>query len=276
MFSNFLKVLRDKKLKQKCAFLPRRLTKEEVALAPMGWLKTISNYTSYRSKAIQETKPGYYTLLSIILAAIARHDGSVIDTATELTRENMPQHMFLTLVGAALCCFGSKEEGLSMLREAVKLNPSHSLLLVYASETDDIEEKENLSNKVLNENPEDNDALRHLAYTKSVQGKHGEAEILIDRILNNEPDNVFALEYKGNIYFEKKEYNKTLEYYLKINLKPTPISLNFKICRCYYLIGKLRKAKKIAKKIQPKLSLAYDLEIDIGNANKLLTEILNS
>lgn len=270
-------------MKQKYNFLPRRLTKEEVALAPMSWTRILFDYSARREKALKEDKPGYNTLIATLSAAIAKHDRNLIDVAVDLTKDNVPRHIYLSLVGSALCDFGSRNDslsmlrdGLSMLREAAKLHTSHSLLLALASETDDIEEKESLSKKVLNENPKDNDALRHLAYTKSVQGKHDEAEILIDRILNNEPDNVFALEYKGNIYFEKKEYRKALEQYLKIDLKPMPVSVQFKICRCYYLVDMLSKAKKIAKKIQPKLSLAYDLETDIESANELLSEILNS
>ena len=262
-------------MKQKYNFLPRRLTKEEVALAPMGWRKTISKYPTYRKKAMKEDKPGFNTLAATLLAAIVKNDKHLLDIASEMTNKDIPRHIYLSLVGSTLCDFGSRDDGMSMLREAAKLHPSHSILLSLASETDDLEEKESLSKNILNENPEDSDALRHLAYAKSAQGKHGEAEILIDRILNNEPDNVFALEYKGNIYFfGTKEYSKALEKYLKIDLKPKPISLQFKICRCYHLLDMLSKAKKIAKKIQGKLSLTYDL--DIESANQLLTEILNS
>ncbi len=262
-------------MKQKYNFLPYKLTEEEIAIAPMGWTRTMSNYTNRRKKAIKEAKPGYNTLLATILVAIAKRDRDLINAANELVNGNIPRHMYLTLVGSALCDFGD-EEGLKMLREAAELDSSHSMLLILAADTDDLDEKEDLAKRVLNENPKDSDALRHLAYAKYFKGEHQEAERLINEILLNEPDNIYALEDKGNIYFDKEEYDKALGQYSKVKLKPLPISLQFKICHCYYLLGMLKKAKKIAKKIQNKVPLAYDIGMSVEKANALLTEILNS
>jgi tetratricopeptide (TPR) repeat protein len=263
-------------MKQKYDFLPRRLTKEEIALAPSEWIKALRKYRIRRLRAIWEDKPGFYTLVATLSAAIAKKDRHLIDIASQLTKGNMPEYTYLSLLGVALDCFGEKEESLKLIREAVKLNTSHTTLLSLAAETDDIDEKEDLAKRVLNENPKDSDALRHLAYAKYFKEEHGEAERLINEILLNEPQNIYALEFKGNICFDKKEYDKALEQYLKIKLKPVPVSLQLKICHCYYLVCKLHKAKKIAKKIQNKISLAYDVEMNIEKANELLTEILNS
>jgi len=262
-------------MKQKYDFLPRRLTKEEIALAPVNWIRVLSNYSSHRKKAIKETKPGFNTLLATLMAAITKKDRHLIDVATELTKENVPRDIYLSLVSTVLCDLGLKEESLAMFREAVKLNPSHTMLLSLAADTDDLDEKESLAKKVLDENPKDSDALRHLAYAKYFKGEHEEAKHLIDEILLNDPGNIYAREVKGNVYFDRKEYSKALEQYLKIDLRPMPVSLQFKICHCYYLLGMLRKAKKIAKKIQGKISLAYELEMKIEDANKLLADVLN-
>ena len=263
-------------MKQKIDFLPRRLTKEEIALAPSNWVRTLSHYRYRRRRALWENKPGYNTLFAAVMAAIAKKDRHLIDIATELTKENMPRDVYLTLVSSAIYCLGAKQEGLKMAREAVKLNQSPLTLLGLAADTDDLDEKEDLAKKVLKENPNDCDALRHLAYARYFKGRREEAERLIDEILVNEPKNILATEFKGNIYFDKKEYDKAIEQYRKINLKPIPFSLQFKICYCYYLLGRVSKAKEIAKCIQGKDPLALELEMGSEDLNELLAEILNN
>lgn len=263
-------------MKQQYTFLPRKIPKEDIALTPMGWVRLLTNYSSYRAKAIKEAKPGYYTLFSTLLVAVAKRDRHLIDHAVELTKENVPKYKSLGLVGSFLCDFGSKDEGLAMLREAVKLHPSPAFLLSLAAETDNHEEKENLAKRVLSENPDDCDALRHLAYAKYFKGEKEEAENLIEKILLMDPCNIYALKYKGNIYFDKDDYGKALEQYLKIKLKVKPISLQLKICSCYHSLGISGKAKRIAKKIQGRVSEAYDLELDLENTKQLLMKILDN
>jgi len=265
-------------MKQKIDFLPRRLTKEEIALVPSNWVRVLSHYRYRRRRALWENKPGYNTLLAAAMAAIAKKDRSLIDTAKKLTKDNIPRHIYLSLISSTLRCFDEKEESLKMIREAVELDPSHSTLLLLAADTDDLDEKETLAKRVLAENPNDSDALRHLAYAKYFKSEPEEAERLVDRILLNEPDNIYALELKGNIYLDKKEYPKALQQYLQVKkrVKLIPVSLQFKICHCYYLVGNFHKAKKIAKSIKDKIALAYDIECSIERASELLTEILNS
>lgn len=265
-------------MKQKYDFLPRRLKKEEIALAPMAWIGCLTDYLSYRYKARREDNPGYNTLVAGLSAAIAKRNKQLIDFVANLTKENVPRHIYLALIGSALCDLGLKDKGYAMLREAVESDPTHSTILVLAAGTDDLDEKESLAKRVLAENPNDNDALRALAYAKYFKGEHEEAEKMIDRILQNDPHNIYALEFKGNIHFDRKEYQNALERYLQIKrrVKPTPISLALKICECYYLVGKLCTAKKIAKNIKDKITLAYDIECSIEHANELLTEVLSS
>src|SRR3972149_9237707 len=202
-------------------FLPRKLTKEEIALATANWVRVLYRYSYYKRRALWEKNPGFYTLLASVIAAIAKKDRHLIDIATELTKENVPRYVYLYLVSSALRCFGEKEEGLKMIRDAVKLNQSPSTLLSLAADIDDLEEKENLAKEVLNENPKDTEALWQLAYAKYFKEESEEAERLIDKILFNDPDNIFAREFKGNIYFDKEDYQKALEQYLRVKIKPT-------------------------------------------------------
>jgi tetratricopeptide (TPR) repeat protein len=263
-------------MEQKYDFLPRRLTEEEIALAPLCWGRILSDYSTFRKKALKERKAGFYTLVAVLSTAVVKHDKHLVDVAVELTKENIPAHLYLSVAGSALCDLGSKNEGLAMLRDAVKSKSSHSVMLALAAETSDLEEKEGLSKEVLNENPLDCDALRHLAYAKHVQGRAQEAETLLDKILEIDPSNIYALEFKGNVYVDKEEYAKALEQYLQMKISPTPVSLQLKICHCYYLLDMDSKAKKIAKKIKDKIARAYDIEGGIERAQELLAEILSS
>jgi tetratricopeptide (TPR) repeat protein len=263
-------------MKQEYDFLPRRLTKEEIALAPTNWVRVLSHYSYYRRRALWGEKPGYYALLAGVMAGIAKKDRHLIDVASALTKDNLPRYVHLSLVGSALGCLGAKKEGLRMAREAVKLDQSPSTLLALAADTDDLDETESLAQRVLSQNPDDCDALRHLAYAKYIKGEREEAECLIDKVLSTDPNNIYALENKASSCFNRGEYLKALDYLLKISLKPPPVSLQLKVCHCYYLLGKARKAKRIAKQMQDKISRAYDLGIEIEDAHKLLTEILNS
>jgi tetratricopeptide (TPR) repeat protein len=263
-------------MNQKYDFLPRRLSKEEIALAPANWVRVLSHYSYRRRRALWEKKPGYHTLLAAGMAAIAKKDRGLIDIAAKLTTDNVPRYIHLSLVSSALRSLGEKNEGLKMIREAVKLDRSPSTLLSLAADTDDLDEKESLAKEVLNNNPKDSEALRHLAYSKYFGGDPEEAERLIDQVLHNEPANIYALEFKGNVYFDKEEYAKALEQYLQIKIRPTPVSLQLKICHCYYLLGMDSKAKKIAKKIRDKITRACDIEGGIAHAQELLAEILSS
>ena len=113
-----------------------------------------------------------------------------------------------------------------------------------------------------------------MAYAKYFKEEYEKAERLIDKILVDEPDNIYALKYKGNIYFDMENYKEALHQYLKIELKPLPVSLQLRVCHCYHLLGMSNKAKKIAKRTRGKLSLAYDLELGTEAAESLVVEIL--
>ena len=265
-------------LKQEYDLLPQKFTKADLASLPIGWRRAASDYRYLRERAIGEYKPGFYTLVAMLLAALVKHEKHLVDVAVELTKENVPTHEYLSLAGAALCDLGSEDEGLAMLRAAVESDASNSSVVVLAACTQDVEEKENLSNKVLSEDPDDCDALRHLAYAKCSKGEIEEAERILNRVIELDPNSIYALEFKGNICFDRKEYRKALTLYRKIKVKPVPVSLQFKICRCYYSLGIMNKARRIARKIKDKIASAYDIEIEGGieGARELLAEILRS
>ena len=265
-------------LKQEYDLLPQKFTKADVASLPIAWMRAASDYRYLRGRAIGEYKPGLYTLVAMVLAALVKHDKHLVEVAAELTKDNVPTDEYLSLAGAALCDLGFQNEGLAMLRAAVESDPSNSTLTLLASSTQDIEEKENLSNRVLSDNPEDCDALRGLAYAKCCKGEVEEAEHILNRITELDPNNAYTLECKGDVCFYKKEYRKALTLYRKIEVKPVPVSLQFKICRCYYSLGIMNKAGRIARRIEDKIASAYDVEIEGGieGARDLLAEILSS
>lgn len=98
----------------------------------------------------------------------------------------------------------------------------------------------------------------------------------MNKILEIDHDAFYALEFKGDICFDREEYREALAFYRKIKVKPVPVSLQFKICRCYYSLGIINKAKRIARKIEDKIASAYDIEIEGGieGARDLLAGIL--
>jgi tetratricopeptide (TPR) repeat protein len=265
-------------LKEEYDLLPQKFNRADIASLPIGWMRAASDYRRFRERAIAEDKPGFYTLVAMVLAALVKHDKHLVEVAAELTKDNVPTHEYLSLAGAALCDLGFQDEGLAMLRAAVESGSSNSSVVVLAACTPDIEEKENLSNRVLSEDPDDCDALRHLAYAKCCKGEIEEAERILNRIMELDPNNAYALECKGDICFDRKEYRKAFTLYRKIRMKPLPVSLQFKICRCYYSLGMMNKAKRIARKIEDKIASAYDIEIEGGieAARDLLAEILRS
>ena len=263
-------------MKQKYYYLPRRFKKDEIILAPIDWAGLLSNYSWFRRKALKETKPGYYSLIANVLTGIVKQDKHLIDIAVELTKETIPKKVYLPVVGSALCTLGLVDEGIAMLREAVKLEPAHSTLLLLAAEVKDLEQKEALCRRVLSEDPQDIDAMRHLAYAKYFKGEPEEAGRLIDKILKAEADNVFAREFKGNISFDKKDYKDALKQYQRIQLNPMPILLQLRICCCYHFLGMKSKAKKIAKKLKSKVASLHDSRQETKIVNEYLSKIMNA
>lgn len=255
--------------------LPNRLTKEEIAGANQNWTMILSTYRSRRRKAMRESTPGYNTLCAMVMLAVAKCDRKFVDAGLEVVKD-VPRYVALSLAGNAFCDLGARDEGLGMLRQAAELHPSHTLLLAVAAETDDLAEKEGLAQQVLNDNPNDSDALRHLAYAKYFGGERQEAERLIDQILCSDANNLYARECKGNMCFDKEEYAEALSHYKKMSVKPLPISLQFKICHCYYLLGMTSKAKRIARHIHNRISGTCGLDISVESANQLLAEVLNA
>jgi len=265
-------------LKQEYDLLPQKFNRADIASLPIGWVRAASDYRYLRQRAMGEYKPGFYTFVAMLLAALVKHDKHLVDVAVELTKDNVPTHEYLSLAGTALCDLGFQDEGLAMLRAAVESDASTSSVATLAAYTHDIEEKEDLSTKVLSEDPDDSDALRGFAYAKRCKGELEETERIQNRIMEVEPNNVFALELKGDVCFYRGEYRKALVLYRKIKVKPVPVSLQFKICRCYYSLGIMNKARRIARKIEDRIASAYDVEIEGGieGARDLLAEILSS
>lgn len=265
-------------LKQEYDLLPQKFNRADIASLPIGWMRAASDYQLFRNRAIGEPKPGFYTLIAMLLAALVKHDRHLVDVATKLTRENVTEDEYLFLAGAVLCNLGFQDEGLAMLREDVELDPSASSISTLASYTQDIEERERLADKVLSEDPDNCSALGNLADAKYHRHEIDEADRILNKILEIDHDAFYALEFKGDICFDREEYREALAFYRKIKARPLPVSLQFKICRCHYCLGMIKKAKRIARRIEDKIASAYDIEIEGGieGARDLLAEILSS
>jgi len=270
--------LKMKTLKQEYDLLPEKLNKDQIASLPLSRIRPASDYQLFRNSAIGEPKPGFYTLVAMLLAALVKQDKHLADLAGELTRDNVPEDEYFYLIGSSLCYLGFQEEGYAMLRKVVELDPSASSVAMLACYAQDIDEKERLANEVLSEDPDNSSALLTLASAKYHGNETEEAEQILNKILEIDSDASYALEMKGVICFDREEYREALAFYRNIKARPLPVSLQFKICRCYYSLGMMNKAKRIARKIEDKIASAYDIEIEGGieSARDLLAEILRS
>lgn len=258
--------------------LPKQFSKKELELIPPHWRVLLVKYKYSRKKALKEEKPAFCTFITMLMAAIVTGNIKLVDKAIKLTEDNIPKNLFLFFVGSILCDFGQKEDGLAFLRDLVELDPSSRYILALATDTEDMDEKENLAKKVLEENPKNYEALRHLAHAKYFKGEKEEAVHIIDELLSNEPNNMYALEYRGNVYFDEENYDQALQRYLKIKRKYKSVDLKLRICHCYYRLGKIKKAKKIANKFKGKLNSVFNLDLDITReeAEEILAEVLNA
>ena len=270
--------LKLKKLKQEYDLLPEKLKKEQIASLPLTRIRPASDYQLFRNSAIGEPKPGFYTLVAMLLVALVKHDKHLADLAGELTRDNVPEDEYLYLIGSSLCYLGFQEEGYAMLRKVVELDPSASSVAMLACYAQDIEEKRSLANKVLTKDPDNSSALLTLADAKYHGNETEEAEHILNKILEIDSDAFYALEMKGNICFDRGEYREAFAFYRTIKVRPLPVSLQFQICRCYYCLGMTKKAKRIARKIENHIKSAYEIDIEGGieAAQALLNEILSS
>ncbi len=251
--------------------LPNVIDINDVSLAPIGWVNLLLQYPQFREKADHETKPGYFTLLAFLLVAIARHDKKLVDFAIQSTKKNVPKNQFLSLVGTVLCDIGSKHDGLKMLRDAVNVYPSPSVLAVLAANSSDLNEKENLSKQILKIAPQNCDAIREMAYVKHMKGDTEEAERMLDGLLLREPDNKYVLMVRGNIFYDRRNYLSALEQYQKINIQPVPVLIQMRICCCHYFLGNTSKAVEIARVIKDDISRVYEK----GETIQRMSEIIH-
>ena len=89
--------------------------------------------------------------------------------------------------------------------------------------------------------------------------------------MNQTPHDCVARELLGDIYSKRESFSDSLNEYSKaLKFGGTPSTLLSKISSCYYLLGKRKKAKKIALKAlkkNPNNSYAQNVLIKLGSEN---------
>ncbi len=221
---------------------------------PSGWDKVAwCSYTKFRKRAEKENPPGHYVLLTAVLQFLVSKDKTFVDKAVELIKGNVPEDCVLCLTGTALCDGGYHEEGLERLRKAVSLNPSPGNMEALAGaieKPEDYDEKLELSNRMLEKNPNDVDALRHKAFVLVQRNHLDEAEVLVRKALEICPKNTANREAMGEILFLRGMYKEALRLYKKAFLYfHNSKHLWQQIALCYLELGKPKKAKKAAYKL---------------------------
>jgi len=237
---------------------------------PDSWGKIAwYSYTKYRRKAEKENPPGHNVLMTGILQTIVSKNKSFMDEAVKLVKENVPEDTILCLTGAALCDIGYYEEGLERLRKAVAIEPSLENMVVlagYIEKPEDYAEKLELSNRILQKNPDDTDGLRHKAFVLVEYGQLDEAEELLRKALDVSPKNRANKEALGEIMFRRGSYKEALQLYKKAYsfLDKSKYSWQ-QIALCYSELGKPKKAKKAAYRL---LKLAKQDGDDLNTPSK--------
>jgi tetratricopeptide (TPR) repeat protein len=221
---------------------------------PSGWDKLAwCSYTKFRKRAEKENPPGHYVLLTALFQFLVSKDRTFMDKAVELVKGNVPEDCMLCWTGSALCDGGYYEEGLERLRKAVSLNPSPTNMEALAGaieRPEDYDEKLEISNQMLEKNPNDADALRHKAFVLVQRNNLDEAEELVRKALEICPENMASRQALGEILFQRGMYKDALRLYKKaFSYFHNSKRLWQQIALCYLELGKPKKAKKAAYKL---------------------------
>lgn len=223
---------------------------------PSGWGKIAwCSYASFKKRAQNEDPPGYGTLMTCIIQGVHARDRSFIDKGVELAEKHVGRECALCFSGMALCDIGELQDGLAQLRKAVKIEPSIRNMLALAGqleEPEDFDEKKMLCEKLLQQDPDDADALRGFAFVLIHQNRCDEAEPYIARGLKAAPRNSGLREAHAELLYQRGNYTAALREYRRAMSWPFNSRATYfwhRIACCYDRVGQPKKAKKAARKM---------------------------
>ncbi|AQQ69727.1 putative PEP-CTERM system TPR-repeat lipoprotein [Limihaloglobus sulfuriphilus] len=231
------------------------------------WAKMAFRYKKIRKKAKNENPPGENLFLCGLLQSLVSKDRSYLDNVVKFVRGNIPEDKLLCLAGMALVDIGHYDDGICMLRKSVEIKPSIEHLEALAGsleKPEDLQEKLELANQILEINPDDVDGLRHKIFVLLKDGSLDEAELLAKQALSIAPNNLLAKDVFCEVLFRKGNYAKALELYKNTyNYFNRSHFIWQQIAICYNQLGQYKKARKAGNKMA---KAARKIGIDYGES----------
>ena len=154
---------------------------------------------------------------------------------------------------------GQVREGVSALRRATELNPAHHAaqlklaeLMIRTHDVEIVKDAEGRIQKVLAENPEDNDALFDLAAVQTQLGKPEEAEQYLNSLLERLPESLKSAIGLAQIKLSKKDF-KGAEDVMTNFARRSPMSADAAVALgvVYAAMGNLASAEFQVRKRAP-------------------------
>ena len=128
-------------------------------------------------------------------------------------------------IGKIHCKEGRYKQGIAVFTEALEIGESSSVHLFLGRAyiaTGQLADAILHLDVALKKKPKDLEIMADLATAYYLDSKKKEAELLYDRILELDPDNVEALLGKGRLLVESKEYKGALKYYIEPVIAEVP------------------------------------------------------
>lgn len=242
-------------MKPEDSFTIPKLTYNQYRLLPGPFDQYAIEFKKWADCAKKESPPGKCVIICACTKTLLTKDGSCLDKALELVEiSSMDTKDFVIgLAGMVFCYIGQKEKGICMLREALEISSSSVIALNLAVELDgdeNLDEGVELCNSVLETEPNNIKALRILSVKYLNKGEGVKAKDAIMHALNLDTKSKLLREVYGNVFYHEEKYPDALREYKKarsfLGYRPY---VDYRLAICYYKLGKLRKSRKFAKKI---------------------------
>ncbi|MDR0532650.1 MAG: tetratricopeptide repeat protein [Verrucomicrobiales bacterium] len=239
------------------------------------WDKAVNYYRLY----VQLSNPDAQDFVNLANAQIqARHPNDALDTLTQAEKvyPDIPNlQLFQALVlrnlerwKDALAIFQNLEQQNGKLIDS---NFYFDYAVTYEKSGDEAKAVE-LFRKCLNLNPNNHQALNYLGYMWASKGENlDEAEQMIAKALTLDPDSSAYLDSMAWVYYQKKQYDKALEFQQKaiVGMPDDPEVLEH-LADIYYKLGNSEKAIEAWSKASLKAKDPESLKAKIQSAREQL------
>jgi len=172
-------------------------------------------YPLLEKEAASEEIPGLATLYLGSLQSKRSRDASFVREAAERVGTNVDRWLVLQVLGGTLFDIGLQEEGLSLLEQAVELEPSRKNIFVFASRLDDVDDRKDealaIYDELLKQDSNDGSALIGRGLILADRGKWPKAEACLRRAVALLPQYPRAWYGLADVVSQKGDYTRAIE-----------------------------------------------------------------